>query len=109
MSAPVVALPVWEPEAVKSHGRRRAPTAFGLPRANEGGDCQQAGLLKAGDLRIRGPADHLYVQSSNPMRSSFDFRLPTKSTSVPATPDWLHEVKYDGYRLRLDVTATASV
>lgn len=30
----------------------------------------------------------------------FDFCLPT--TSVPDTPDWLHEVKYDGYRLRLE-------
>jgi bifunctional non-homologous end joining protein LigD len=22
--------------------------------------------------------------------------------TVPTTPDWLHEVKYDGYRLRLE-------
>jgi bifunctional non-homologous end joining protein LigD len=28
---------------------------------------------------------------------------PTKSTIiVPDGPDWLHEVKYDGYRLRLE-------
>jgi ATP-dependent DNA ligase len=33
---------------------------------------------------------------------TFEFCLPTKSTSVPDTPDWLHEVKYDGYRLRVD-------
>jgi bifunctional non-homologous end joining protein LigD len=25
--------------------------------------------------------------------------LPTSGTSVPATPVWLHEIKYDGYRL----------
>jgi ATP-dependent DNA ligase len=36
------------------------------------------------------------------MPSSFEFCLPTRSTSVPDTPDWLHEVKYDGYRLRLE-------
>jgi bifunctional non-homologous end joining protein LigD len=30
------------------------------------------------------------------------FCLPTKSTIVPNVPDWLHEVKYDGYRLRLE-------
>jgi bifunctional non-homologous end joining protein LigD len=36
------------------------------------------------------------------MRSAFDFCLPTKATTVPDTPDWLHEVKYDGYRLRLE-------
>ena len=36
------------------------------------------------------------------MPSTFDFCLPTKATAVPDTPDWLHEVKYDGYRLRLE-------
>jgi len=33
---------------------------------------------------------------------SFDFCLPTKSTIVPNGSDWLHEIKYDGYRLRLE-------
>ena len=28
---------------------------------------------------------------------SFDFCIPTRDT-----PDWLHEIKYDGYRLRLE-------
>jgi bifunctional non-homologous end joining protein LigD len=32
----------------------------------------------------------------------YDFCLPSKSTTVPTGPDWLHEVKYDGYRLRLE-------
>jgi ATP-dependent DNA ligase len=32
----------------------------------------------------------------------FEFCLPTKATSVPDRPNWLHEVKYDGYRLRLE-------
>jgi bifunctional non-homologous end joining protein LigD len=36
-----------------------------------------------------------------PMQATFDFCLPTKATSVPSGPDWLHEVKYDGHRLRL--------
>jgi bifunctional non-homologous end joining protein LigD len=36
------------------------------------------------------------------MFKSFDFCLPTKSTTVPSGPDWLHEIKYDGYRLRLE-------
>lgn len=36
------------------------------------------------------------------MLQSFDFCLPTKSTTVPSGLDWLHEVKYDGYRLRLE-------
>src|SRR5207302_10557725 len=36
------------------------------------------------------------------MFKGFDFCLPTKSVSVPDGPDWLHELKYDGYRLRLE-------
>ena len=32
----------------------------------------------------------------------FEFCLPTRSTIVPHGPDWLHEVKYDGYRLRVE-------
>jgi len=33
------------------------------------------------------------------MRTTFLPCLPTSGTSVPATPTWLHEIKYDGYRL----------
>ena len=33
------------------------------------------------------------------MRTRFLPCLPTRSVNVPATPTWLHEVKYDGYRL----------
>ena len=36
------------------------------------------------------------------MPSAFEFCLPTKSDAVPTSPDWLNEVKYDGYRLRLE-------
>src|SRR4051794_10702345 len=25
--------------------------------------------------------------------------LPTRGTKVPTGPDWIHEVKYDGYRM----------
>jgi ATP-dependent DNA ligase len=32
----------------------------------------------------------------------FEFCLPTAAKAVPHTDDWLHEVKYDGYRLRLE-------
>jgi hypothetical protein len=32
----------------------------------------------------------------------FEFCLPTRATAVPSGPDWLHEIKYDGYRLRLE-------
>lgn len=33
---------------------------------------------------------------------TFDFCFPTRSTTVPHADDWLHEIKYDGYRLRLE-------
>jgi len=33
---------------------------------------------------------------------TFDFCIPTRATIVPESPDWLHEIKYDGYRLRLE-------
>ena len=36
------------------------------------------------------------------MPSTFDFCLPSPAKHVPTGPNWLHEVKYDGYRLRLD-------
>jgi ATP-dependent DNA ligase len=32
----------------------------------------------------------------------FEFCLPTRATIVPAAPEWFHEVKYDGYRLRVE-------
>ena len=31
-----------------------------------------------------------------------EFCLPTPGKAVPRGPDWIHEVKYDGYRLRLE-------
>jgi bifunctional non-homologous end joining protein LigD len=32
----------------------------------------------------------------------FQAAIPTRGTAVPSDPDWLHEIKYDGYRLRLE-------
>jgi hypothetical protein len=40
------------------------------------------------------------------MPSTFDFCLPNRSTTVPSGPDWLHEIKYHGYRLRLPIEQT---
>lgn len=36
------------------------------------------------------------------MRSTFEFCFPTTSKVVPSGPDWLHEIKHDGYRLRIE-------
>jgi ATP-dependent DNA ligase len=32
----------------------------------------------------------------------FDFCLPTLGKAVPAGPEWFHEIKFDGYRLRVE-------
>lgn len=32
----------------------------------------------------------------------FEFCLPTLGNAVPAGADWFHEIKYDGYRLRVE-------
>jgi ATP dependent DNA ligase domain len=29
----------------------------------------------------------------------FQPAIPTRGTKVPATPEWIHEIKYDGFRL----------
>jgi bifunctional non-homologous end joining protein LigD len=36
------------------------------------------------------------------MLKAFDFCIPTRGTTVPSTPNWFHEIKYDGYRLRVE-------
>ncbi|RXH05188.1 RNA ligase family protein [Bradyrhizobium vignae] len=36
------------------------------------------------------------------MPAAFEFLLPTAAKDVPSGPDWIHEVKYDGYRLRVE-------
>ena len=36
------------------------------------------------------------------MSTAFAFCLPTAAKVVPAGPDWVHEIKYDGYRLRVE-------
>ena len=33
------------------------------------------------------------------IKSEFAPCLPTRGKTVPAGPDWIHEIKHDGYRL----------
>ncbi|MBR0753542.1 DNA ligase [Bradyrhizobium jicamae] len=35
------------------------------------------------------------------MRRDVLFALPVKAAQVPAGPDWLHEIKHDGYRMMI--------
>ena len=32
----------------------------------------------------------------------FEFCIPIRATAVPSGPDWYHEIKYDGFRLRVE-------
>ena len=34
--------------------------------------------------------------------AKFEFCIPTAGKTVPAEAEWFHEVKYDGYRLRIE-------
>jgi len=33
---------------------------------------------------------------------SFEFCIPTKGTKVPSGPEWFHEIKQDGFRMRVE-------
>jgi bifunctional non-homologous end joining protein LigD len=37
-----------------------------------------------------------------PAMPKIEFCLPTSGKAVPSGPDWIHEIKYDGYRLRVE-------
>jgi ATP-dependent DNA ligase len=36
------------------------------------------------------------------MFKAFEFCIPITGIKVPAGPEWLHEIKYDGFRLRVE-------
>ena len=36
------------------------------------------------------------------MLKAFDFCIPTSAKHVPSSHDWLHEIKYDGHRQRVE-------
>jgi bifunctional non-homologous end joining protein LigD len=36
------------------------------------------------------------------MFKAFEFCLPINATKAPAGPEWLHEIKQDGFRIRVE-------
>jgi hypothetical protein len=53
----------------------------------------------------RGPSDNW--QEPAPVAylrqmKAFEFCIPTAGIKVPVGPEWLHEIKYDGFRLRVE-------
>ncbi|MET4423246.1 ATP-dependent DNA ligase [Bradyrhizobium sp. JR18.2] len=53
-------------------------------------------VCRAGEAPPRKKVEHAYFPAC------VRLCLPTKGIAVPDGSDWLHEVKYDGYRLRLE-------
>ena len=50
-------------------------------------------------VSLRKIAADAYLQR---MFKAFEFCLPTKATKVPAGPEWFHEIKQDGFRIRVE-------
>lgn len=57
------------------------------------------GRLKGCQTGPRTPKTALAAYLFHMRKTAFDPCLPSRGTKVPASPDWLHEVKYDGYRM----------
>ena len=47
----------------------------------------------------KAPTPRLPVPISADMSKPYEPALPVMGTKVPTGPDWMHEIKYDGYRL----------
>jgi bifunctional non-homologous end joining protein LigD len=52
-----------------------------------------------GETTPRHPPERIPGVRKGPMPSELKPQLATPATAAPAGPDWLHEIKYDGYRL----------
>ena len=40
------------------------------------------------------------------LKSLFEPCIPTRGTKVPDRPEWIHEIKHDGYRLIIQCDGT---
>ena len=75
-----------------------SPPSAGCPCtcAGPAADPRYGGAVISGFTKIN---PHAYLGG---MLKALDFCLPTTAKVVSDSPDWLHEVKYDGYRLLLE-------
>jgi ATP-dependent DNA ligase len=49
--------------------------------------------------KIRKTEANAYIRR---VFKAFEFCIPTRGMKVPAGAEWFHEIKYDGYRLRVE-------
>jgi len=75
------------------HLRRGRDALPALQSTDSGEIAEIAEKLRAGFEIV--PPIYLFAMS-NP---ALDPCIPTAGKQVPAGPDWLHEIKHDGYRL----------
>jgi bifunctional non-homologous end joining protein LigD len=61
--------------------------------------CAGAAMISRCPFRILSNGTRANRGSSAAAYLMFDFCVPSRGTKVPDRPDWIHEVKYDGYRL----------
>jgi ATP-dependent DNA ligase len=58
----------------------------------------QSKRLAGGLIRFAITAGNAYFEAM----PKFEFCIPTNGKAVPSGPEWFHEIKYDGYRLRVE-------
>jgi bifunctional non-homologous end joining protein LigD len=56
-----------------------------------------------GEATPRHPPDRIAGARKGPMPGGLKPQLATPAAAAPAGPEWLHEIKYDGYRLFADI------
>jgi ATP-dependent DNA ligase len=57
-------------------------------RLRASGDGKESHFIRPGDAYL----GHMQLPQFAPA-------IPTRGTSVPSSPEWIHEIKYDGFRL----------
>jgi ATP-dependent DNA ligase len=63
-------------------------------------DPPQNGVLNSDSRqKVRKTVANTYLWL---MFKAFEFCIPTQGTKVPAGPEWLHEIKQDGFRIRVE-------
>jgi ATP-dependent DNA ligase len=95
--------------------RRLRLTPYSTRITNQRLSKQQSAIPRYGNAIVIGPslansdaetgARFAYSQPRDylvRMHRAFEFCLPTAAKAVPSGPDWIHEIKYDGYRLRVE-------
>jgi hypothetical protein len=79
---------------------RRAPFTAAANPARFSADCLAGTIpLETSIGQLASWPPDAYLQA---MPSTFEFCLPSSGKAVPSGPDWIHEIKYDGFRVRLE-------